>query len=139
MAADLPEGVGLGRREPQGPRPRFVAIRLEVLDGPRARPVRVLTAVALPDREGGAAQIVGRVVRAEVAPVPEDRPVLHQTVLQEHLLPGPYVLTREHDGARWVGDPFGYRGLAAVRLVAHYPEHEEPEDEGEQRRLHPAL
>ena len=71
--------------------------------------------------------------------MPEDRPVLHEAVPQEHFLPAHDVVAREDDLAVRIDDLRGDRRLLGVRAVGKQPEDEEAEEDDECDGLDPAL
>ena len=140
VVADEP-AVRLGLSGGQGQRAGalVVAIRAEVLDGPPRRRVRPAAAVGARDEVRGAAQVVRRVVRAEVGAVPEHRAVLHEAVVQEDLLTLAHVPCGVEHPATGIDDAVGRRRLGLVGAVGQEAQHEEAEQDHQRRRLHPAL
>ena len=69
----------------------------------------------------------------------EDRPVLHEPVVQEDLLALADVLAREEDVPLPVDDPLGDGRLRLVGAVGEQAEDEEAEQDDERDGLEPAL
>ena len=131
---DLRERRGLRGGERQDVAARVEAVRLEVLDDAGSRVGASIVAI---HRGAGALDVVGGEVRAEIGAVPEDRPVLHETVLPEHQLSLLDVLPREQGRAVGRdGDP-GDRGMLGVDAVGEVAEDSESDDEGENGDLDP--
>src|SRR5215208_6824221 len=139
MPPELLEGCSLRRGELEGSRPRIVAVLLEVRDGLHRRPVGALSPIALAHEEGGSPQVVSGEVWTKVGTVAEDGAVLHQAVLEEHSLPGTYVLASEDDLALRIHDPIGDRRLPRARPIRQKPEHEEAKQDHQRHGLNPAL
>ena len=79
--------LGLGLGELENARPLVIAIGAKVLDRAPSRAIGALAAVAARDVVRGPAQVVGGVVGAQVGAMAEYRPVLHEAVVEEDLLP----------------------------------------------------
>ena len=133
--------VGLGLRGAQRHRAGalVVAVGPELADRPAARAIGARAAVRARDEVRRAAQVVGGEVRAEVGAVPEDRAVLHEAVVEEHLLALADVGRGVEHGALRIDEPLGRRRLGLVGAVGQEAEHEEAEQDDEQDRLHPSL
>jgi hypothetical protein len=71
--------------------------------------------------------------------VAEDRPVLHETVVEEDLLALAHVLAGEEDVPLPVDDPLGDGRLRLVGAVREQAEDEEAEEDDERHRLDPSL
>ncbi len=127
------------RADRERPGPLVVAIGAEVLDRPAGRRVRARSAVCAPDDVRRAPQVVGGEVRAEVGAVPEDRPVLHEAVVQEHLLALGDVARRVEHAALLVDGALRDRRLGLVAAVGEQPHDEEPAEDHEDHDLDPAL
>ena len=97
----------------------------------RARPRRPSAAPPYARRTMSrrAAQVVGRVVGPEVGAVAERRAVLHQPVVQEHLLALGDVAAGVHAPPARVDAPVGHRRLRHVRAVGQQAEDEEPDQD----------
>jgi hypothetical protein len=122
-------------------RPAFgvVAVLLEILDRAHSRLVGALSPVALAHGERGAPQIVGRVIRPQIGPVPEDGTVLHQAVLEENSLAGPHVLAGEDHPPARVHYSIRDRRLTRIRPVREKTEHEKAEQNDQRNSLDPPL
>ena len=131
-------GDGLRASELEDAGVLVVAVRPERLDCLPAGRVGARAAIAAADEVGGAPQVVGRVVGAQVGAVAEDRSVLHETVVEEHLLAALDVPLGVDRLARWVDHPIRDRRLGLVGAIGQQTEHEEPREDDEHGRLQPA-
>jgi hypothetical protein len=91
--------------------------------------VRLGPAEGLADALRGTAEVVRGVVGAEVGAVPEDRSILHDPVLEKHLLALAHVLVGEEDLAALVDHPRRNRRLRLVRAVGKKAENEEAKED----------
>ena len=71
-------------------------------------------------------EVVGGVVGAEVGAVAEDRPVLHQAVVEEDALPVADLVAGEHRLPGRVHDAIGDRRVGAVGPYANRPRTKNP-------------
>ena len=116
---------------------RFVAVGPEV--GVGARPALGLGLPVLPrDEHRRAPQIIGGVVGAEIAAVPEDRAVLHETILEEELLALEDVLPRVQQAPIGEDHALRDRGMVGVGLVGEHAQDREAGQEDDDRGLEPA-
>ena len=139
VANHRPERLRLRLGERERARLLVVPVRAEVLDRPAPGRVRLRSTVGPLDQIRGPAQVVGGEVGAQVGPVAERRPVLHQAVVQEHLLTLGDVLSGVENPALPVDDALGHRRLLRVGAVGEQPEDEEPDQSDQDRGLDPAL
>ena len=155
VVAPLPDLLAVRSRfgvgEEQRPRPRVVAVlRQQVADLSRrawpARTARVRRPARLkvPLRQNVAGvqrqlmQIFGRKIRPEVRAVAPQRPVVHQGVLEEHLLAGGDVRAGEERVPACVHDLFRDRRSELVRVHGDPDEHGESGGHDEQHAVAPA-
>ncbi len=122
---DLPVGPD------QGAGRRVVAVGLQLAADPLAG--RVVPAVEVLHVDRLAVEVVGGEVGPEIGPVAVDRPVLHQAVGQEMLLPLDDVLAVEEDPAPLVDDPRRDRGRFPVGADRRVPQDREAEDQRQDR------
>ena len=139
VSFELGEGTRLGPGVRRACPPGVVAVRLEVGDRLLARAVGARAAVLAFNRERRPMKVVGGVVGAQVGAVAEDRPVLHQAVVEKDALPVADVVAGEDRLPGGVDDAIGDRRVGAVGAVCQQAEDEEPEQEDDDRRLNPDL
>ena len=132
-------GRRLGRREAQGAGGGVVAVLLEqAVDGGveargrvrvelRVGPAVALTGESVPRDFSQPVQVFRAVVRAEVRPVTPESAVLHETVLEEDLLPVLDALPGEERRPVGAGHPLGDGRGVRVGEDGHHREHAEAE------------
>ena len=139
VSIELGESAGLCARVLERVGFGVVAVRLKVRDRLLARPIGARAGVLVLDGERRPMEVVGGVVGAEVGAVPEDRPVLHQAVVEEDALPVADLVAGEHRLPGRVHDAIGDRRVGAVGPIRQQAEDEEPEQDDDDRGLNPGL
>ena len=130
-------GLGLAEHERIGC--GIVAVGLELRNRPGACGFGALIAAAPGHDQGRPAQVIGRVIRAQITAVAEDRAVLHQAVAQKDLLALQNVRASEQDLALRI-DRFAWqRRGAGVSAIGQKAEHEEAEQQHHGHGLGPAF
>jgi hypothetical protein len=135
----LPEGARLGRAVGERMGALVVAVRPELVDRLLPRLVGRGTPGRVADDQRGAMQVVRGVVGPQIRAVTEDRPVFHEAVLEEDLLPGADVRAGEERLPAGRDDAVRDGWLRLVRPVREQPENEEAEEEDEHDSLEPPL
>ena len=139
VAGDAVECGGLLVGEDQSLGGGVVAVGAEVPDDGGLRIAEALRLELFADVVGGAAQIVGGVVGAQIGPMPDHRSVFVQTPRLKELLAAGDVGAGEQHLAR-LGDHFvGHRHGRRIGAVDEDAHHEKAEDEHQGHALDPAF